>query len=263
MLVVLASTAVALSPYFADVSLGGHESRTISLTEYDVFFINTFGLTPDVEFDPTPASLIAGDGYAFRGESLTLRSHTDRNQHLSLWFVPKGACLLNNFILYPLHFAITFTADLFSQFCLFSPLNMTEAVFAYGTDTRPGTIAVVEGTVSREASENQAVRTRQPCLLYNTNPARDIGRFQMEVNAVGQVKCEVKPIVEVGAVADPAKWANVKPSCTSLQEPAFSLPLACILTTALAVGIGFAFHRVGWIDVRRLLSPTNGSWAAE
>jgi hypothetical protein len=65
----------------------------------------------------------------------------------------------------------------------------------------------------------------------------------------------MKPIIETIDTFSAEKWAKVEAVCEDLPDPAFSLPLACVVTALLAVGIAVAFHRLGWIDVQKLLGP--------
>jgi hypothetical protein len=255
----LLSFGIAGNPQILEVSLGAYESEAISLENDDAFFINSF--ETNVEFTQEPAAthgieFVAGTGYAFRGISLIVRSRSAEPQSIKLWMIPKGMCPYNNFILIPFYFSLLFKAESFSQFCLFSPLNATDSIFQIRTENRVDTIAACDGSTIRMLNNSQVVTIRKPFMLFNTDPENEVGRFTMEIEMLGQRTGEVKPIVDTGESQFTERWAQIsQPLCSALQDPAFSLPLACVITTLIGIGIGVAFQKFGWIDIRKLLGP--------
>jgi hypothetical protein len=254
----LISFSSSLTPRLIEISLGPLESQTVPLSSHDAFFLNSFIPNPSVEFSqdpalPKPIALTPGSGYAFRGNSLTLRSLSSERQSLSLWLIPNNVCLFNNFIVIPLHFSLVFKAEPFSQFCLFSPLNLSDAIFQFASEKRTGTIIVSDGEFAQEISDHQLVRFNRPFVIYNSKPKEDVGRFQFEMESVGQWTCEMKRIVDTTETEFEGKWIEISPSCVGLQDPAFSLPVACVLTTIVAIAVVVLFQKWGWIDVPKLL----------
>jgi hypothetical protein len=251
--------AFPLLPRLSEFSLNPHDSHTVSLTTDDAFFLNDFDSTA-LQFIQSPAlkseiNLTPGGAYVFRGESLTVRSLSTTTQSVSLWLVPKELCPYNNFVLIPRRFSLVLSVDQFSQFCLFSPLNMTDAMFQFQAQKRGITIFASNGQDVRDVEDRVTVNVQRAFMLYRSKTGDEMLNFKLEINAVGQERCEVRKVVETGESENSGKWADVKAECESLEEPAFSLPLACVGSTVIAGLIAAAFESMGWIDLRKLLGP--------
>ena len=248
------------SSYFEE-RVSASQKVTRSLSNVDIVFVNTYNATSanwTFELTPPPAKqleLLPGRAYLFRGQSLTIQAHA--SSILQFWELPKGLCTYNSFLLDP-DFSLSFQAEKFANFCLFTPLDWTDCGFQYATER----FSVDDGQyVVFTKDQPGPVTVREKALFNNPGPLVFAGRdeslmsgmFLFEINAAQFGSCSMQRVIDVaGGDEWNDKWYDVQPTCTTISDPAFSLEFAVPSIFLIGIGSLFLFTKLKWITWRKL-----------
>ena len=249
---------VASGAFLMDLELDAGQARRLSLNRVDVVFVNTFGHSSEnVTFKLTPQmdpslELKRDVGYLFRGESLQVASATGTK--LKLWILPKGLCSVNSYLISP-DFTLSFVAESFSEFCLFTPLDFGDSVFQFQMERfseKAGAFMVLESNATEAVpvADKSLYDSRSPYVFVGKDNALVSGLFSFEVNAVRFGKCAAEPIIDASGTGLNAQ--TITPKCSNLKAGAFSLELAAPSAIVFGIGTGWFLTKRKWVDWRKL-----------
>ena len=241
-----------------EFEIGAGQIRRLSLNRVDVVFVNTFGHTSDnvtfkllPEMDPS-LELKQDVGYLFRGETLQMTSATGTK--LKLWIVPKGLCSANSYVISP-DFSLSFVAESFSEFCLFTPLDIGDSVFQFQMERfseKAGAFMVLESNATEviPITDKSLFDSRSPFVFVGKDNALVSGLFSFEINAVRFGKCAALPLIDASGIGLNAQ--TITPKCSNLKDGAFSLGLAAPSAIVFGIGTGWFLTKRKWVDWRKL-----------
>jgi hypothetical protein len=253
-------------------TFGPGESRIFSLESEDIVFLREEGRCPvPFKFIPNQEIRKSFDicklgGLLFRGESLEIKSTSDRPEQIWLWFVSKNLCHVNNYLISPL-FSYELSYPRFFNFCFFSPPAFGPSSCRVRTNYRQQTVIAVDSHSGRNVSlREEVLKLPGPFLIagYGQGTVAEGGRFSFEINMYPQGSCRVEAIE---SLTDDSEFSvekvdivkSAKNICRDLELRGFPLTACLIFIVAWMSIIGHLLHRFHWMNPKQLLGLNNGS----